>query len=797
MKGQFMAFVVLLCISSYTGLAQNSLIGKITGTSSDDLLIGASVFLPELKTGASTDINGEYRIDNIPSGIYLTEVRYIGYKTVVKKIAIDGQTHVDFVLEPAVSELSELVVTGVAQATELKESPVIIKPIGADVLQGQSNLNLIDALRSVPGVDQITTGSGISKPVIRGLGYNRIVTLWNGIRQEGQQWGDEHGIEIDEYAIDRVEIIKGPGSLLYGSDAIAGVVNFLPPKSLPRDHMRTSLSTNYQSNNNLIGYSLANEGNKKGIHWTGRLTNKFAGNYANPYDGKVYNSGFREIDGSLSLGVARKWGYSDLSISTFNQRVGIVEGERDEDGRFQKITSDADGDLVEGTVTSKDLRGYAIGLPYQDIHHFRVVSNNNIILGNSSLRVDLGFQKNTRKEYADPLHPDEEELYMDLNTLNYSVKYRVPAMSGWEATLGIGGMIQENTNKGEEYLIPDYNSWDLGVFALTQKALNDKLTLAGGVRFDIKKMNTARLISEEEGVKFEGFEKFYDNFSGSIGLSYRPDDENTIKFNLSRGFRSPNISEIGSNGKHEGTFRYEYGNKNLKPEVSHQIDLGYFLNTDHVTFEATPFVNFLQDYIYLEKLTSLSGGDSIPDPEDPGTAAFRYAQGNAMLYGGEVYLDIHPHPWDWLHIENSFSFVRAIQANQPDSMRYLPFIPAPNYKGGVRAHFTNVGRLFSNAHIKFGMVHYFAQNQIFSAYDTETATSAYTLLNAGLGGDLNIFSANSSSKLSLLLTVENLANVAYQSHLSRLKYAPINPATGRYGVYNMGRNFSVKLVLSF
>src|SRR5690606_18195859 len=142
-------------------------------------------------------------------------------------------------------------------------------------------------------------------------------------------------------------------------------------------------------------------------------------------------------------------------------------------------------------------------------------------------------------------------------------------------------------------------------------------------------------------------------------------------------------------------------------------------------------------------------------------------------------------------------FRSAIQANQPDSMRYLPFIPAPKYKGGVRAHFTNIGRLFSNAHIKFGMVHYFAQNQIFSAYDTETATSAYTLLNAGLGGDLNIFSANSSAKLSLLLTVENLANVAYHSHLSRLNYAHILPATGRYGVYNMGRNFSVKLVLSF
>lgn len=795
MKGQFMAFFIWFIIMNHMGLSQNSLTGKITAAGSSEPLIGASVFIAELKTGASTDIDGVYRIDDVPSGTYIIEVRYIGHKTLVRKVTISGEAYQDFALEHAVSELSELVVTGVAQATELKQSPVIIKPIGADILHGQANLNLIDALRSVPGVDQITTGTGISKPVIRGLGYNRIVTLWNGIRQEGQQWGDEHGIEMDEYAIDRVEIIKGPGSLLYGSDAIAGVVNFLPAKSLPRGQVRTSMSANYQSNNNLIGYSLANEGNKGGLQWLGRFTNKFAGNYENPYDGKVYNSGFKEIDGSLSVGVAKNWGYSYVSVSTFNQRVGIVEGERDADGRFLKMTVD-NGGIEEEPVTSGDLSGYGIGWPYQDIHHFRVVSNSNIVLGESSLRVDIGFQKNIRKEYADPSHPDEEELYMDLNTLNYSVKYRMPPMGGWESTIGIGGMIQENINKGEEYLIPDYRSWDLGFFALTQKALSEKLTFAGGVRFDIKSTHTDRLVLEEEGVKFEGFEKFYDNFSGSVGLSYRPDDENTIKFNVSRGFRSPNISEIGSNGKHEGTFRYEYGNKDLKPEVSHQFDLGYFLNTDHVTLEVTPFVNLLQHYIYLEKLTSMAGGDSIPDPQDPASAAFRYTQGNATLYGGEIYIDIHPHPLDWLHIENAFSYVRAIQSNQPDSMKNLPFIPAPHYKGGLRAQFNRVGRFLSNAHVKFGVSHYFDQHDIFSSYATETPTSSYTLLNAGVGSDLNVFSSSSSAKLSLLFSVENLANIAYQSHLSRLKYAPVNPATGRHGVYNMGRNFSVKIVLS-
>lgn len=798
MKGKLLSIFLLLNLIIFSGFAQNSLKGKITAALSEEKLIGASVFIPELKTGASADINGEYVIDNIPAGNYLIEVRYVSYRTIVKKVTVAGETIHDFVMTPAIAELSELVVTGVTHATELKQSPVIIKPIGAEELHGHASTNLVDALSSIPGISQITTGAAISKPTIRGLGYNRIVTLWNGIRQEGQQWGDEHGIEIDEYAIDRVEIIKGPGSLLYGSDAIAGVLNFLTPKPLPNGEVKTSLISNYQSNNHLVGYSLANEGNKNGFQWRGRFSNKFAGNYTNAYDGKVYNSGFKEFNGSLFLGLARNWGYSHLTFSSFNQKLGIVEGERNEEGRFIKIVPGINDNTIEEAVTKNDLRGYAIDFPYQDINHFRVVSNNQIMLGESALSIDVGFQKNLRKEFTDPVHPEEKELYMDLNTFNYSVKYNLPSRTGWESAVGIGGMVQQNINKGEEYLIPDYGAWDVGGFVFTQRTFQEKLTLAGGLRFDNRSISTEGLIlDEEEGaeIKFESFDKFYNNISGSVGISYRPDKENTVKFNLSRGFRSPNIAEIGSNGKHEGTFRYEYGDKDMKPEISHQVDLAYFLNTDHVTLEATPFINLIQHYIFLKKLVGVSGNDSIPDPAEPETIAFQYTQGNAQLYGGEIFIDIHPHPLDWLHIENSISFVRAIQLDQPDSLTDLPFIPAPVYRGELKAKFNTVANWFSNAFVRFGLQHSFAQHHFLSAYNTETATPAYTLLNAGIGGNINLFPQKNKGKLSVFLSAENLANITYQSHLSRLKYAPINPVTGRQGVYNMGRNFSVKVIL--
>ena len=225
-----------------------------------------------------------------------------------------------------------------------------------------------------------------------------------------------------------------------------------------------------------------------------------------------------------------------------------------------------------------------------------------------------------------------------------------------------------------------------------------------------------------------------------------------------------------------------------------RIDVAYFLNSKHITLEFTPFVNVIGNYIYLEKMASDDGSEIIPDSSDP-AHAFKYTAGNATLVGGEIYLDIHPHPVDWLHLENSFSYVQATQSNQPESSKYLPFIPAPRYRGEIKAELKNDNRTFSNAYVKFGVDYFFEQNKFFSAYGTETATPAYTLLNAGIGTNINAF--NRGDFMSLYISGETLADVTYQSHLSRLKYASENPVTGRMGVFNMGRNVSVKLIMNF
>lgn len=798
MKSKKIIIWVVLVFTALNTVAQYNISGNIKDEKTNGNLAGVSVYITDLKTGTSTDTSGNFSISNLKSGVYFFDISLDGYKSIIRQIAIKNDTVIHFFMDRTIHELNEVIVTGVTRSVELITSPIIVKTLDRNAWAQNSSTNIIDGLKNVPGVNQITTGAAISKPVIRGLGYNRVITLNNGIRQEGQQWGDEHGIEMDEFGVDRIEIVKGPGSLMYGSDGIAGVLNFLAPKTLPKGKISTEFISNYQSNNRLIGHSLSNAGNKNGLQWLGRLSQKLSGNYQNIYDGRVYNSGFKEWDGSLFLGINKSWGHSHVTVSSFNQTLNLVEGERDSTGAFTYVNANGD----EVTAVQADYKGYKTGFPHQQVQHLRLASNNYFILNKAVFIADFGLQKNKRKEFGDPTSPRDIALYFDLNTLNYNLRLNLEKKKGWETSFGLGGMLQSNTNKGLEFIIPKYHLFDVGAFVFTQKTIGT-LTFAGGLRWDNRTMVSTTLYLDSLGnavaapdvhsdLKFAALKKNYNGISGSLGFSYQINAESTVKINVSRGFRAPTMAELSSNGRHEGTFRYEIGNPLLKSEISHQIDVAYFLNSEHATFELTPFVNLIGNYIYAQKLTGANGLDSIPNPAEP-APAFKFTSGNASLFGGEIYVDFHPHPFHWLHLENSFSFVQATQQQQPDSLKHLPFIPAPKYRGEIKVQFPSLGKACSNVYLKIGIDHYFPQNNFFSAYGTETRTPAYTLLNAGFGTHISGF--HRTDFLSLFISGENLADIAYQNHLSRLKYAPENRATGRVGVYNMGRNISMKLII--
>ena len=676
--------------------------------------------------------------------------------------------------------LNEVTVTGVTGDTKLKHATVPVSIIAPQLLRSKASTNIIDAISHQPGISQLTTGGSISKPIIRGLGYNRVVVMSEGVRQEGQQWGDEHGVEVDGSSINSVEILKGPASLMYGSDAMAGVVILHPQATLPEGEMKANVSTEYQTNNGLFAYNLSMAGNQKGFVWNARFSDKMAHAYKNKYDGYVPGSQFRERAGRLMLGVNKSWGHSRLTWTSYHLTPGIVEGERDPET----------GELV---CNSDNVKTYSKTLPFQEVKHYKLVWDNSLNLSTGYLKAIIGYQQNRRKEYEES--EDEYELFFKLHTLTYDLRYVTNQWNGWKLSTGIGGMYQKSGNEGEEYLIPDYRLFDFGIYATATKSLGDRWTLNGGVRYDHRRMHGDELI-EDGDLRFTDFSRHFNGLTGSIGAVCNINEHFNLRLNVARGFRTPNMSELASNGVHEGSIRYELGNQQLKAEYSLQADLGLDFTSRYVSAQLALFANRIDNYIFTHRL---------PEEIEEGYLTYAYTQGDARLLGFEAGVDFHPvHS---VHFSNTFSFVDAQQMHASSDTKYLPFTPAPRWTSELKwelfhhSHSTvnhhhnanSIHRsLLNNLYIAAGLECYLKQSHIYSADDTETTTPGYALLSLSAGTDINV---NGKKIAEFYITADNLLNKAYQSHLNRLKYADVNSVTGRRGVFNMGRNVTFKVVI--
>ena len=490
--------------SNFTDLAKSILSGKVTDKKTGLALEGASVYFPDLKIGTATTSNGNYVINNLPNGNYLVEIKFIGYKAVLQTISIQGNLVMNFSLEPSVVEENEVVVTGTSKATSIKKNPVPIVSIGKQYLQQNLSTNIIDAIAKVPGINAVTTGPNVSKPYIRGLGFSRILTLYDGVRQEGQQWGDEHGVEVDQNSVEKVEVVKGPASLIYGSDALAGVINLIPANFPSAGKTQGDISADYQTNNGQFGGSGMLAGNKNGIVWRGWASYKEATNYRNKYDGRVYNTGFRETDINGMAGINKTWGYSHLGFSVFDDLQDIPDGSRDSASR--KFTNQiTEADTFRPIVSDEELKSYKIPALHQHVQHYRFYAANNFVLkGGGRIVLNLGYQKSIRREYS---HPEVAVpgLYLLLNTYSYDAKYYLPEKNGWSVTGGINGMYQtNNAEKGTEFVIPSYKQFDFGPFVFAKKSYKN-LELAGGLRYDVRTFNNSALFTKPDAIT--GFDK--------------------------------------------------------------------------------------------------------------------------------------------------------------------------------------------------------------------------------------------------------------------------------------------------
>jgi iron complex outermembrane receptor protein len=796
---------LFLLLFTLTVQAQNELSGTIVNKENTPLE-AVSVYIPDLKTGTVTNKEGKYILKNIPQGNWLVEFSLIGHRSHAEKLTIKGATHLNYSLVATSYELNEVVVTGASTATVKRENPIPISVLGKAEMLENSATNIIDAISIIPGVSQITLGPSISKPTIRGLGYNRVVVMNDGVRQEGQQWFDEFGIEIDENSVNKVEVMKGPASLRYGSDAMAGVINFIGPLALPEGQVKGNLMANYQTNNGLINGSANFAGTKKGFSWNLLYSGLAAHNYKNKYDGYVWNSGYSENNLKGVFDISKKWGYSNLSLSMFNLKLGVIEGARDSaTGKFDKHYLASDGSDSLGLAPESEYKSYNnYPIIHQHIRHYKAVWDNSFVAGKGRVNLRIGLQYNLRQEANDITKGDIYNNYFFLRTINYDLQHVLGLKNKWEVSYGVNGMQQSSEDRGIVFVLPEYNLFDFGVYAIAKKTFN-KLTVTGGLRFDSRSLHGKSMYTDSSGARiaeqtnssierFSDYRSNFTGFSGSIGLTYDFSEMLYGKLNLARGYRAPTAAESGQNGIHDGTPFYEIGDHNLKPENSLQLDATLGLNSDNISAELNLFTNRINNYIFPAKLESAFGGDSIRSDFVAGFSGptFKYISGDAVLSGGEIMVDIHPKNVSWFDFETAYSTVSAIQLNQPEDTKHLPYTPPSKWQSKLKVVFPKLNSILQHLFASISVDHYFEQNKIYYQFGNETVTPGYSLINLAAGSEIH---AKNKTICSIYLGVNNLADVAYQSNMSRLKYTDPNNVTGRIGVYNMGRNFSLKLIV--
>lgn len=813
-------FLMIPIFFSTAVLAQNgTLQGKISGISEALAYCTIKIIKPARLVTANS--KGEYKIERIAIGEYKLSFSCIGYKTQYRDILIHSGiiTTLNVVLRNEDSKLNEVVVTGVSRATLARENAIPVVSVSQQKIDRTIESNIIDVLvKNVPGLNAVKTGPNIAKPFIRGLGYNRVLTLYDGVRQEGQQWGDEHGIEVDPYSIERAEVVKGPSSLIYGSDALAGVVGLIPATAAEHDGVfHGKYFSEYQSNNGLIGNGLRL--GYSNAHWSYTLRGSYriAKNYSNPVDGRVYNSGFRETNASATVKYTNDKGSSAINATLYDNLQGIPDGSRDSiTRRFTKQILEGDMDNVKNRqiVTNDDLNSYRLSPLHQHIQHYRLYTKHKYQLAQGDLEGIVGFQQSARREYNHPTAPHQAGLYVKLNTINYGVNYNLLVINNTEFSFGVNGMYQTNRSEnGTDFPIPDYNLFDAGAYGFAKYKYNS-LTVSAGLRYDQRNLsgpdfytgtNTItgfdkHLTKNIQGsyLQFPSFKKTYKGLSVSFGTTYMLNGNVSFKANIARGYRAPNITEFASNGLDPGAHITYLGNRNFNPEFSLQEDLGADYTSGSFTASVSIFNNNIKDYIYLSQLTDASG-NALTDAQ--GNKTYQYQQGRAQLYGIEGFLNIHPAAWNGFSIDNSVSLTYGFNRNKiyidtGINGQYLPLIPPVRLLSSLNKEIKLSSAIVKSINIKASADINAAQNRFLALNNTETATSGYTLFDIGTGASIRY---SKKSFLQLQFQVNNFFDLAYQSNLNRLKYFEYYASSpnSKLGIFNPGRNYCVKLIVPF
>jgi iron complex outermembrane receptor protein len=619
-------------------------------------------------------------------------------------------------------------------------------------------------------------GSGFAKPMIRGMGFNRIAVSENSIKQEGQQWGADHGLEIDAFGVERVIIRKGPSSLLYGSDAMGGVIEITRLPAPENNQIYGELALLGKSVNGTLGGSIMSGIKNNAWHIKLRLSGQHFADYRIPKDTIVYltqrlpvarrrlkNTAGFEHDAGLFAEYRNGKYYAVYAISNTFQKVGFFPG--------------AHG-IPDASRVKDDRNSRNVDLPYSTVNHLKITANQQFRLNTTTIRWDAGFQNNHREEwslfhthYGNQTAPETDpnrELVFSLNTFSSSLKADWDLSDRWQHTIGWDVQYQRNSIDGYSFLLPKYSRFSTGLLWLSVFRLNSRLSISGGMRYDYGTMNiTAHKdtylerylidrypsdIVESYKWRSYGVNRDFDDVSGSVGISWIPNPRQQIKVNIGRSFRLPGANELAANGVHHGTFRHEQGNAMLVSERGWQFDASYTCEYRRVLFVVNPFFSLFDNYIYLRPTGEWS---ILPHAGQ----IYRYTEAKAIFAGTEVELSINL--FDGLRFNISGEYVYTHNRDEHTPLSFSP--PASMRNSLTWTH--------NALQLRAELQSIATQNRVAR---NEDITAGVNLLHFGATVKIRYKDTNADITFSL----RNICNTRYYNHLSFYRKVEI-PEPGR------------------
>lgn len=742
MMTRFSLFVFFV-INPLVQLFGQQLKGVVTDAETGITIPYSTIYIIDLEIATVTDSNGRFVLYNSLPPFVKVKVAVAGYESAVFQVETNQEEHV-FSLSEKHFEIDEVTIS-TTKGTMQKNNVVRVESRKLSDLNAIANSSLSEAIATIPGVYRSSTGPGISKPVVRGMQGVRVVTLLNGLRIENQQWGGDHGMGVTELGIGSVEVIKGPSSLLYGADALGGVIYFIDEPYAKQNTFELGVKTQNESNTLGTSNQLWYKQSKKNYRFNiaGSISNH--ADYKLPNSLYAFNSRFSENGLKAAFGTNRKNWAMHVRYNCSNSTVGIP--------------GESEDSLINEMGFQVKEQGRIKYTPFQVYkNHFLSVDNKWFFKMNE-INLLFGQSYNQLSEYEESF--DIPAMQMGLSNSLYSFRIKTHLNEKWNLVSGLQGMFQQNKNaeNAEEKLLPNSQSFDNGIYTIVffQKK---KWNIQTGIRFD------NRILESKDQINSQSiFKKNYQSFNFSSGF-VRTGEGNTVRVNVSSGFRAPHLSELLADGFHHGALRYEIGDRNLKSEKATQIDLTYEYHHEHFELVVNPFFNYIQDYISVRPIDSLI--ESLP--------VYTFSQINTVyLYGSDIGFHYHPHFAHWLHLESTLSLIQSESINDNN----IPLLPQNRINTFLKVKF--------KTNSKFKLDEFIVQHTLLTKQTQialyETESPSYQLLNAAIS-----FKYDVKNPITFNIGVKNILNEAYIDHLSRLK---------NIGLYQQGRNiyFSVRFNL--